>query len=72
MEVTLRDFVGLEESEPEVIHAMTSFSYHVAVGNLDEAFKAIQSIKRYGRPPPPPSSALATCGIVMTCRRTLI
>ncbi len=52
--MTLRDFVGLEESEPEVIHAMTSFSYHVAVGNLDEAFKAIQLIKRYAQLDSPP------------------
>ena len=43
----LRDFVGLEDADENVKKAMTNFSYLSAVGNMDEAFKAIKTIKRY-------------------------
>ena len=44
--VTLRDYVGLEDCDSQVIHAMVEFSSNVLVGNMDEAFKAIKQIKR--------------------------
>ena len=43
----LRDFVGLENADDAVKKAMTNFSYLSAIGNMDEAFKAIKSIKRF-------------------------
>lgn len=43
----LRDFVGLEGTDDGVIKAMANFSYLSAIGNMDEAFKAIKAIKRY-------------------------
>lgn len=43
----LRDFVGLEDADENVKKAMTNFSYLSAIGNMDEAFKAIKTIKRY-------------------------
>ena len=45
--VTLRDFVGLEQSDPSTLQAMVEFSYHSTVGDMDEAFKSIKLIKRY-------------------------
>ena len=42
----MRDFVGLEDANDTVKQAMTNFSYLSAIGNMDEAFKAIKSIKR--------------------------
>ena len=42
----LRDFLGLEECDTATIKAMLSFSYQSTIGNMDEAFKAIKSIKR--------------------------
>lgn len=45
--LTMRDFVGLENSDNAIKKAMTDFSYLSAVGNMDDAFKAIKSIKRY-------------------------
>lgn len=41
----LRDFVGLEGTDDGVIKAMANFSYLSAIGNMDEAFKAIKAIK---------------------------
>ncbi|XP_063681755.1 intraflagellar transport protein 140 homolog isoform X3 [Bolinopsis microptera] len=43
--VTMRNFVGLEKSNLEVRQAMLDFAYHLTIGNLDEAFKAIKLIK---------------------------
>lgn len=43
---TMRDFVGLENADDTIKKAMTDFSYLSAVGNMDDAFKAIKSIKR--------------------------
>lgn len=45
-QVVLRDFVGLEDTGSQVIHAMVEFSYHMAIGNMEEAFKSIKLIKR--------------------------
>ena len=43
----MRNFVGLENANTEVRKAMLDFAYHLTIGNLDEAFKAIKLIKRY-------------------------
>ena len=41
----MRDFRGLEEAQPKVLEAMMDFSFHLTLGNMDEAFKAIKLIK---------------------------
>ena len=45
----MKDYVGLETSEAETLKAMGDFSFHSALGNMDEAFRAIKLIKRYVR-----------------------
>lgn len=42
---TMRDFTGLEKADAEARQAMMNFSYLSAIGNMDEAFKAIKLIK---------------------------
>ena len=42
----LKDFVGLEECDQPTIKAITSFSYYSTIGNMDEAFKSIKTVKR--------------------------
>ncbi|RMX59262.1 hypothetical protein pdam_00005737 [Pocillopora damicornis] len=42
---TMRDFIGLEKADAEARQAMMNFSYLSAIGNMDEAFKAIKLIK---------------------------
>ena len=44
---TMRDFIGLENADEEARKAMMNFSYLSAIGNMDEAFKAIKLIKRF-------------------------
>jgi intraflagellar transport protein 140 len=46
---TMREFVGLEKSDESTKQAMMNFSYFLAAGNMDEAFKAIKLIKRYNQ-----------------------
>ena len=41
----MRDFVGLDASDQATTTAMLEFSYFLAIGNVDEAFRAVQSIK---------------------------
>uniref|UniRef100_UPI00358F9C54 intraflagellar transport protein 140 homolog n=1 Tax=Myxine glutinosa TaxID=7769 RepID=UPI00358F9C54 len=41
----LRDFVGLEDCAEETKDALLKFSYHLTVGNTEEAFRAIRLIK---------------------------
>ncbi|KAM5328101.1 intraflagellar transport protein 140 homolog isoform 1-T2 [Glossophaga mutica] len=41
----LRDFVGLEDCDKPTRNAMLNFSYFIAVGDMDEAFKSIKLIK---------------------------
>ncbi|KAM6155253.1 intraflagellar transport protein 140 homolog [Rhynchocyon petersi] len=41
----LRDFVGLEDCDRPTRDAMLNFSFFVAVGDMDEAFKSIKLIK---------------------------
>ena len=43
----MRDFIGLEDANEQAKKAMMSFSYLSAIGNMDEAFKAIKLIKRW-------------------------
>ena len=43
----IRDFVGLEDSDKATREAMLNFSFFLSIGNMDEAFKAIKTIKRY-------------------------
>ena len=40
-----RDFVGLESADPPTRSAIVNFSYHLTVGNMDEAFHAIRVVK---------------------------
>ena len=42
----IREFQGLETADKTTKQAMMEFSYHLSVGNMDEAFKAIKTIKR--------------------------
>ncbi|XP_065658918.1 intraflagellar transport protein 140 homolog [Hydra vulgaris] len=44
---TMRDFVEFENGDLVTKAAMMSYSYLSAIGNMDEAFKAIKSIKIY-------------------------
>ncbi|KAB7493708.1 Intraflagellar transport protein [Armadillidium nasatum] len=41
----MRDFVGLEEADKVTRDAMLNFSFFLSIGNMDEAFKSIKSIK---------------------------
>lgn len=43
----MRDFNGLEDADDSVKTAMLNFCFLSAIGNMDEAFKTIKSIKRY-------------------------
>jgi len=40
-----RDFVGLETSDSTTQSAVINFSYHLTVGDMDEAFRAIRVVK---------------------------
>ena len=42
---TMRDFVGLDTNDQTTTSAMLEFSYFLTIGNVDEAFRAVQSIK---------------------------
>lgn len=42
----LRDFVGLEDCDKPTRNAMLNFSFFIAVGDMDEAFRSIKLIKR--------------------------
>ena len=41
---TLRDFIGLEDADSKTKNALLDFSYHLAQGNMDEAYKAVKLI----------------------------
>jgi intraflagellar transport protein 140 len=41
----LKDFIGLGDCDEPMVKAMLSFSYSSLMGNMDDAFKAIKSIK---------------------------
>ena len=41
----LRDFAGLEMTDKKTKDAIVNFSIYLSIGNMDEAFKSIKSIK---------------------------
>lgn len=41
----LRDFVGLDSVDAATRRALLDFSYHLATGNMDEAYKAVKLIE---------------------------
>ena len=41
----LRDFAGLEDLGEDVTAALLSFSYHLASGNTDEAYKSVKGVR---------------------------
>ncbi|XDB64126.1 hypothetical protein ABFV05_017742 [Capra hircus] len=43
----LRDFVGLEDCDKPTQDAMLNFSFFLAIGDMDEAFRSIKLIKSY-------------------------
>uniref|UniRef100_A0AC35UC71 ANAPC4_WD40 domain-containing protein n=1 Tax=Rhabditophanes sp. KR3021 TaxID=114890 RepID=A0AC35UC71_9BILA len=45
LKVTLREFVGIDGSDRKSIDAMLNFSFYLTIGQMDNAFKAIQFIK---------------------------
>ncbi|KAJ3044635.1 hypothetical protein HDV00_001561 [Rhizophlyctis rosea] len=42
---TTRDYAGVDESDTVTLRAMSNFQYHLAIGNIDEAFKSIKLVK---------------------------
>ena len=43
--IMLRDFAGLEMTDKKTKDAIVNFSIYLSIGNMDEAFKSIKSIK---------------------------
>jgi intraflagellar transport protein 140 len=43
--VLMPDFDGLSNCDKTTKDAIINFSYHLTIGNMDEAFKAIRAIK---------------------------
>ncbi len=43
---TMADFVGVNGLEKNIVEAIMNFSYHLTLGDLDAAFKAIKTIKK--------------------------
>ena len=43
--MVMNDFVGLEESDKATRDAVIKFSFFLSVGNMEEAFKSIKTIK---------------------------
>merc|ERR1719359_1116289 len=41
----LSDYAGLESSEPSVLKALRDFSFHIAAGNTDEAYRCVEGIQ---------------------------
>lgn len=44
---TMADFIGVNGLEKNIVEAIMNFSYHLTLGDLDAAFKAIKIIKKY-------------------------
>jgi hypothetical protein len=42
----MADFVGINGLEKTIVEAIMNFSYHLTLGDLDAAFKAIKIIKK--------------------------
>mmetsp|Transcript_30722 Transcript_30722/g.68056 ORF Transcript_30722/g.68056 Transcript_30722/m.68056 type:complete len:1411 (+) Transcript_30722:34-4266(+) len=43
--IMLQGFAGMEESDEKTKSALLDFSYYLATGNMDEAFRAVKAIK---------------------------
>ncbi|KAJ3047714.1 hypothetical protein HK097_011283 [Rhizophlyctis rosea] len=39
-----KDYAGVEETDTVTLRAMSNFQYHLAIGNIDEAFKSIKIV----------------------------
>lgn len=48
LQTVLRDFAGLEDVDRETKAALLDFSYHLACGNIDEAYKAVKGVRSQG------------------------
>ena len=44
---TMADFIGVSGLEKNIIEAIMNFSYYLTLGDLDAAFKAIKTVKKY-------------------------
>lgn len=44
----LRDFAGLEDVDAETTAALLDFSFHLACGNIDEAYKSVRGVRNFG------------------------
>ncbi|CAE8697850.1 unnamed protein product, partial [Polarella glacialis] len=44
----LRDFAGLENVDADTTAALLNFSYHLACGNTDEAYKSVKGVRSTG------------------------
>ena len=44
----LRDFAGLETVDPDTKQALLDFSYHLACGDTDEAYKSVKGVHSSG------------------------
>ncbi|GBG73003.1 hypothetical protein CBR_g12722 [Chara braunii] len=44
-EAVMRDFAGMENIDAKTRKALLGFSYHLSIGNMDEAYKAVKLIK---------------------------
>eukprot|EP00928_Gymnodinium_smaydae_P021431 TRINITY_DN1835_c1_g1_i2.p1 TRINITY_DN1835_c1_g1~~TRINITY_DN1835_c1_g1_i2.p1 ORF type:complete len:1445 (-),score=352.81 TRINITY_DN1835_c1_g1_i2:414-4748(-) len=44
----LRDFAGLENVDAETTAALLDFSFHLACGNTDEAYKSVKGVQSFG------------------------
>jgi hypothetical protein len=44
----MADFFGVNGLEKNIVEAIMNFSYHLTLGDLDAAFKAIKIVKKLG------------------------
>lgn len=45
-EMVMKDFEGLEDCDAATKNAVITFSFSLSIGDIDQAFKSIRSIKR--------------------------
>jgi intraflagellar transport protein 140 len=41
----MRDFVGMESIDETTKDAVLNFSYYLAIGNMDEAYRSVKTIE---------------------------
>lgn len=46
LQQTLREFVGIDVNDRQVIESMLNFNFYLCVGQMDNAFKAIKFIRK--------------------------